>query len=361
MKIFGAKLAMCIILTMLVSVSCSGGAQPAAPAVQAVSTVESKPPAATVPPKSQPPAAQPAAATPVAVRKDIDVSKSNQPGFSISGGIVETITVGQGYDKSVDKLDPIGFVLPVKGTQLEKLGTVYLGYGINSKSRELAFTETLTINGQVIPLQGQGGQYELVDAFKSPPSGDGKKQLRVKGLGVKPGAQFPLGQYEVEVFLNGRLEQKGVFHINQPKSVSRLFPGGEQLLSTALGLGWLRGFSLGNGAKIDPSIFVVVEDDVEVISEDALYYDMTDYDQALDAASQEEQLYQSFPPDIQEAIRQDSLMDTPQETCAEMGGTFDSGTGTCEIEEFAPTEAPTDHPVEATPEPVQEPEAPSAP
>ena len=141
----------------------------------------------------------------MAVRKDIDVSKSNQPGFSIQGGIVETITVGQGYSKSAEKLDPIGFVLPVKGTLLEKLGTVYLGYGIKSKSRELAFTETLTINGQLIPLAEQGGQYELVDAFKSPPSGDGKKQLRIKGLGIKQGAQFPLGQIR-----SGRIPQRQV-------------------------------------------------------------------------------------------------------------------------------------------------------
>ena len=80
---------------------------------------------------------------------------------------------------------------------------------------------------------------------------------------------------------------------------------------------------------------------------------------SLEIASDEDQFYQPFPLDVQEAIRQDSLMDTPEQTCEEMGGTFDSGK--CDREVSVQTEAPTDHPVEATPEPPQEPEETAVP
>ena len=57
--------------------------------------------------------------------------------------------------------------------------------------------------------------------FAVPPSGPAHKQLRVKTLAVKPGAQFPEGRYQVEVYAAGQVVQRGVFEIHRPKGTSQ--------------------------------------------------------------------------------------------------------------------------------------------
>ena len=341
MKFSYSKLGMCAILLGLVAAACGGGPQPQAapstvlPAATTASMAISQPsetpllpPGATsVSTVTSQPLTAPAP-TVAPVRKTVDVSRSNQPGFVLHNGIVETVTFGLAYNEK-GEIDPVNFIFP-DTPPVEKL---FFAYAIENKSRQLVFTETLKVNGELISFRNQAGALYDVEPVMPKPSSPNQKQLRVKGLGVKAGAQFPKGQYEIEVYLDGKLQQKGIFHINSPKTSSALPDRLRLVLGVVLGPSWISRLAVRDtmAQQIEPDLFVVVEDEIQTVPDDAPYYDPALYDQALTAAGNEAQNFQDFPPEIQQAIASDA----PDETCAEMGGTYDAAASTCTLDAYS--------------------------
>lgn len=310
MKTLWQRLSTLAALSALLVSAC--GSSPAAPAetpapTQALATAAppTEPAAATEPPATSPTSAPAAAAsaTPDTTRKVLDLSRTTAPGSTLTGTPVEQIIFGEKYDQKKNEVLAPAFVFPVTTPK------VLFAFGVSNGAQAMAFTETLTFNGEAVPLP--------VTKFTVPPSGAGQKQLRVKGLAVKAGAQFPVGKYEVEVYAAGHLAQRGVFEVRERKG-SGLFGGG-RLLRPA-----------DQPARLDLSLFVVTEEEIEVVPEAYDYYAPDELQRAYTQLDKTDELYDPFPPDIERLIMADNAQEA-EAACAAAGGELEAFTGQCAV------------------------------
>ena len=315
MKTLRFLLTVGVVLMCLVTAACGNGqVAPATQAPVSVAPSQALTPAAaasTAPAATQPgqATAKPGAtATIDTTRKIVDLSRSNQPGSTIAGTAVEPIIFGEGYDDKQNQIVAPAFAFPVT------IPKVLFAFGVANGTQSLAFTETLKLNGAVIPLP--------VTKFAVPPSGAGQKQLRVKGLAVKAGAQFPVGQYQIEVYSAGQLLQHGIFDVRESKSTGLRFDGG----ASAHLVAWS-----GEGqAQVDPDIFVVTEEEITVVPDDVNYYKAPELQAAYQQLGHMDELYKPFPEEVQAAVQADAARETAA-LCANAGGVFESASGQCMV------------------------------
>ncbi len=312
MKNLRHTLTVCVLLMALILTACGGGAS--TPAPQAPSnTAVNQPPASTAPPAVAQPTTKPAAtATLDSTRKVLDLSRTNQPGSTIAGSVVEQIVFGEGYNEKQNQIVSPAFTFPVA------ILKVLFGYGVKNETQSLDLTETLKFNGEIIPLP--------VTKFSVPPSGVGQKQLRVKGLAVKAGAKFPIGQYQIEVYSAGQLVQNGVFDIRERKGAGLLFNDSASQLLVA--------WPDVKQARSDADIFVVTEEEIAVVPEGEVYYQAEELQVAHQQLEQVDNLYEPFPGDVQAAIEANATQEA-KASCAAAGGDFDSVSGQCIVHDPA--------------------------
>ncbi len=309
-----------LLIAALSVTACGGGPAPSAPdspaATQPPAAVSSSTPApAPATTAARPTATQPATAAPLAApRKVIDLSRTSQPGSTLTGTPVEQIIFGESYDDQKNEILAPAFVFPAA------LPKVLFAFGVANGAQTLTFTETLRFNGELIPLP--------VTKFTVPPSGAGRKQLRVKGLAVKAGAEFPVGQYEIEVYTAGQLVQRGIFDVRERKATSQLFNA-----PAAFALAAWPGVQ---PAQFDPDLFVITEEDVEVLPDEADYYAAEDLQAAYEALEQADELFEPFPDDIQAAI-DDYAEQEIEAACADADGSWDAFSRECVVQD--PVEA----------------------
>ena len=305
-------LTVCVLLMSLISTACGGGAP--TPAPQAPSnTAVNQPPASTAPPASAPtqPTVEPAAtATLDPTRKALDLSRSNQPGSTIAGSVVEQIVFGEGYDDKKNEIVSPAFIFPVA------IPKVLFAFGVANGTQSLTFTETLKFNGEVIPLP--------VTKFSVPPSGVGQKQLRVKGLAVKAGAQFPIGRYQIEAYSEGKLVQQGIFDVQESKSTGLWFNDSAPQLLVA--------WPSAGRTQADPNIFIVTEEEIVVVPDETDYYEAEELQAAYQQLEHADELFEPFPDDVMEAIEEDAALEA-EASCAAAGGVFESASGQCFVDD----------------------------
>jgi hypothetical protein len=242
----------------------------------------------------------------------LDLSRTNQPGSTVAGTVVEQIVFGQDYDNKKNEIVSPAFVFPVA------IPKVLFAFGIANGAQSLNFTQTLKLNGEVIPLP--------VTGFSVPPSGVGQKQLRVKGLAVKAGEQFPLGQYQIEIYSAGRLVQQGIFDVKALKSTGlRLNDGSAQFL-----VAWPN----AERGPVNPDIFTVTEEESEVVPDDANYYDAQELQTAYTQLEHTDALFEPFPDEVTKTIEEGAALEA-EASCATAGGVFDSASGQCLVHDPA--------------------------
>jgi hypothetical protein len=297
----------CVLLMALILTACGGGASTPAPQAPGNTAVNQLPASTTQPAVAQPTPTKPAAtATLDSTRKVLDLSRTNQPGSIIAGSVVEQIVFGEGYNEKQNQIVSPAFIFPAA------IPKVLFGYSVKNETQSLTFTETLKFNGEIIPLP--------VTRFSVPPSGVGQKQLRVKGLAVKAGAQFPVGRYQIEVYSAGQSVQHGIFDIRVSKGTGLLFnDSASQLLVAWPGV---------KQAQSAADIFVVTEEDIAVVPEETPYYQAKELQGAYQQLDQADKLYEPFPGNVQTAIEADAALQA-EASCAAAGGDFDSASGQC--------------------------------
>ena len=166
-----------------------------------------------------------------------------------------------------------------------------------------------------------------VKPFSVPPSGPGKKQFHARGVAVKPGKTFPEGRYEIFVYANGELLQRGIFDVKQPIATSALNVG------VGVDLNRYRD-SAGDPQQVDPDIFVLTEQPIEAVPEDFSYYAEGELEQAYDALNQVAEEYKPFPDDVQQAIEEAARRENVAR-CGEIGGAYDPAADTCTVSDPA--------------------------
>ena len=298
----------CGALALLLAAACGGGAQPSATAPGQVAT--SPPP--TAPPAASPIAvpsktAQPPAATIASAQGEVNLPPSNQPGSTIAGTSVEQMVFGREYDETRPEILQLAWTFPLDANK------IYFGFAINNGPQQFDFTQTLKLNGQEIPLP--------LKPFSVPPSSPGKKQFRARGLSVKPGNTLPVGRYEILVYSEGNLLQKGIFDVKQPVGTSALDVG--------------RGLDFGRYSdaagivqQIDPDIFELTEEWIETVDDDFLYYEEDELEQAYEDLEHVDEEYEPFPDDILLEIEEEFAA-----FCEEIGGIYDGDSGTCHVDD----------------------------
>ncbi len=313
MKTLRPALTLVTLAIWLITTACGGSEPTPAPAPPANVQPTSAPAATNASAPTSAPTTAPAAAAATATvdptRKTLDLSRTNQPGSTLSGTPVEQIVFGEGYDEQKNLILGPAFTFPVA------IPKVLFGFGVVNGDQALTFTETLKFNGEVVPLP--------VAKFAVPPARVGQKQLRVKGLAVKPGAQFPIGRYQIEVYVEGQLVQQGIFDVLQPKSAGLWFGASPALLLTS--------WSGARPAQLDPDLFVVTEEEIAYIEEEVDYYTAEELQAAYSELELIDDLYEPFPDEVLEAIEAEALEERAA-LCAEAGGFLDEATGECVVE-----------------------------
>ena len=221
---------------------------------------------------------------------------------------------GREYDEKKPEILQLAWTFPLDAEQ------IYFGFGVNNGSRQFSFTQTLTLNGQEIPLP--------LKPFSVPPSSPGKKQLRARGLSVKPGNTLPVGRYEILVYSEGNLLQKGIFDVKQPTGTSALDVG--------LGMDFGRYSDAAGAAQhIDPDIFELTEESIVEVDDDFLYYEEDELEEAYSDLEHVDDEYEPFPDDILQEIEEAYAA-----FCEEIGGVYDEASGVCYVDD--PAEACAD-------------------
>jgi hypothetical protein len=237
------------------------------------------------------------------------MSSSIQPGSTIAGTIVEQMVFGHEYDAQKPEILQLAWTFPVDSKQ------IYFGFGLENGPQQFSFTQTLMLNGEEIPLP--------VKPFSVPPSSPGKKQFHARGVAVKPGNTFPEGRYDVVVYADGEVLQRGIFDIKKPSATS--------ILNMGVGMDFNRYRDLTDDVQqIDPSIFELIEESLVTVDEELAYYDQTELVEAYEDLDNVDEQYEPFPDDVQQAIEEASDRSNTAR-CEEAGGDYDESTNACTV------------------------------
>jgi hypothetical protein len=305
-----------IIAVLLGAVACGGGAQPTVTGSKAGPTEPASLPttsATASPQASGTGAAQSPTATSGVTGTAINMSRSNVPGSTIDSKQAEQMVVGRGYDEKKPAILEPDWTVPVNAKK------VYFGFGVKNGPQQMAFTQTLILNGERFALKD-------LTPLSVPPSSPGKKQFLARGLAVKSGLPFPEGRYSVEVYSGGNVIQKTSWDVKRPASASTLNIGWRV---SALAMVAYHSIDLErNVLQIDPDIFEVIEEPVVTTEEESMYYDEKELKQAYADQVKVDSQYQPFPQDIEQAIEaEDDRMNAAQ--CEDEGGTYDPSNNVC--------------------------------
>jgi len=308
MKRLRTALLIVSIALLLLAVAC-GGSQPSAGEPSVGPTAPAQSP--TQPPAAPTVRVQSPSTGSGATQKVISLSASNRPGSSIVGTIAGQVVVGREYDARKPEILQLDWTVPVDARK------IYFGFAVKNGPQRLVFTQTLILNGEPI---------KSLDPITLPASPPGKKPFSARGLAIKGGKQFPVGQYRIEVYSEGKLLQRAVFDVKQPVSTSAL----------TVGRGMVDGYrdAYGGAQQVDPDIFEVTDEPIVEVDEEFVYYDEEDLNQAYADQENVEKAYEPFPEDVQLAIEEEADQADAAE-CGDVGGTYDPTTDTCAVDDPA--------------------------
>jgi hypothetical protein len=319
------------VVVVLITAACGGGTPPGggAPAADGGSAQSpaqsptdapsgSSAQSPTQAPANPPPAAQPAKAAGGGTQNVINLSAKDQPGSSIKSEVTDSIKVGRKVDTSKPEIGDLLWTMPPDTPK------IYFGFTAKN-TEERAFTQKLFVNGSEVSLQ------DLRDV-PVPPVPPGKKLFVAHGLAVKPGNSFPVGKYKIDVYSksDGKLIQSTDWNIKEEKQpAAAIWNISSLLLVAEAGLLW------GNDraydpAPIDPSIFTVIDVPDEIIAEDFEYYDAKDLEQAYQDLATVDQVYESFPAEVQQAVEVQTDLDNALQ-CEQAGGTYENFNDLCYV------------------------------